>query len=142
NVAAAVKPGEDHCAEQMKIYEDWEAEQDRLETERVEKLVQERRELLQAIGGEMNVASFSWFFKYSGKLIENYELEQWDDEDFTATYTELSEAYEVHKAKELEKEQEAAKTKGLVAATRKQMLQLMQYTENNGVYSKNGWTLN
>lgn len=141
NIAAAVKPGEDHCAEQMKIYEDWEAKQERLENERIEKLVQSRRELLQAIGGEMNVASFSWYFKYSGVLIENEELATWSDEEFTEVYNDLERNYKAYQEAELKKQQEAQEAKGLVVATRKQMLQLMQYTENNGVYSKNGWTL-
>lgn len=141
DIEEALKPAEDHCAAQIKIYTDYEAEQLRLEEERKEKQVQDRRVLLQAVGGDMNIASFSWTFKHHAALIENSDLEEWADVEFDTLHQELQASYQAQLKKEQEAKEDADKTKTLFINTRKQMLQLMGYTLEGNEYLKNGHRL-
>lgn len=134
------KIGETHCTEQMKIYEDWEAEQTRLETEAIEIRVKERSQQLSELQGVKNFDSGHWTFPYAPHLfIEPTALENefgWDDE-----YIEVKEAFDAYL---VEKEQEEAKAGDIANAlvnARLMLLEMMQYTESNGTFLKNGHVL-
>lgn len=131
--------GQAHCEEQIAIFENWEAEQKRLAQEAQERLLQERREKLQASGGFMNVASLSWTFEHSPEtLIENHDLADMDDYDFNELLANLEGSYIEYQAKEKAKKEAMRVASQALISARKQILQLMQYTETPNGFEKNG----
>lgn len=140
---AIAKEGQDHCESQIFVWENWQEEQDRLEKERIQKIVDKRRAELQAAGGTVNIESLHWTFDHTpSKIVENSSLEEMDDSEWNGLLKELEEAFEADKAKkEKEKEEfEAAKT--AVYNARLQMLQLAGgYESKDGSFFKNGHKL-
>lgn len=136
------KQGEEHCEAQIAVYENWEAEQQRLQQEAAEKQLQERRELLQTVGGTMNVAALSWTFDHSPqKLVENHEIVDLDESDFNALVEELQKSLDDHEEKEKAKQAAVEATSQALVGARKQILVLMQYTETPLGFQKNGHTV-
>lgn len=135
------KSGEEHCLSQMKVYEDWEAEQQRLEQEAIDKRVKERSQQLTDIKGVINFESGHWTFPYAAHIIiEKDQIEReygWDE-----LFNEVNESYQSHlKAEEAER----AKTQGMAEAlynARVMLLDMMGgYEKTETGYSKNGHTL-
>lgn len=136
---ALAQEGQAHCEEQIAIFENWEAEQKRLEQEAQEKMLHERREQLQLAGGQMNVSSLSWTFEHSPeKLIENHDLVDMDESDFNKLLSDLETAHAEHDLKEQAKRQALQAASQALVSARKQILQLMQYAETDKGFEKNG----
>lgn len=135
------KAGEEHCLAQMKVYEDWEAEQQRLEQEAIDKRVKERSQQLTDIKGQINFESGHWTFPYASHII--IEKDQLENEfGWNEVFNEANEAYQSHiKAEEAEK----AKNQGMAEAlynARVMLLDMMGgYEKTETGYSKNGHTL-
>lgn len=137
----AVKPGEDHCAAEMKKYEDWEAEQKAAEQRKIDARILERSKQLSDIQGVKNFESGHWTFPYAPEfIIEQSSLESefgWDDE-----FSPVKLAFDEHlKAKEQEDAKNAEMVNALINS-RKMLLEMMQYTEQNSLYMKNGHVIN
>lgn len=138
------KQGEDHCSAQMKIYEDWEEEQERLKQEATQALVKARTADLQSVEGIINPGSLHWTFKHlPSKLVENSDLEDMDDSEWNGLMAELEKSYnDAQEALRLEREAFEA-SKNSVFNTRMQMLQLVggYQQQEGGSFLKNGHTL-
>lgn len=138
------KEGELHCAEQIEIWDNYEAEQARIEAERVQKIVDARTVDLQSVAGILNRDSLHWTFEHMpSKLVENTFLEEADDSEWNGLMAELEASVKAKKEKEAAERAEFEAAKGAVFNARIQMLQLVGGYENpqQGVYTKNGHTL-
>lgn len=138
------KEGELHCAEQIEIWDNYEAEQARIEAERVQKIVDARTADLQSVAGILNRDSLHWTFEHMpSKLVENTFLEEADDSEWNGLMAELEASVKAKKEKEAAERAEFEAAKGAVFNARIQMLQLVGGYENpeQGVYTKNGHTL-
>lgn len=138
---ALAQKGEAHCDEQIKIYEDWEAEQLKIKQEAEEKLVNGRIVELQAVLGIRNPDSLHWTFNHNPVYLEHEDLLEKTEEE----WTEIIEGLQATHQAELDKIESdrlaLIEAKKSVNNTRIQMLVLLQYTEANGVYSKNGHSI-
>lgn len=138
------KEGELHCAEQIEIWDNYEAEQARIEAERVQKIVDARTADLQSVAGILNRDSLHWTFEHMpSKLVENTFLEEADDSEWNGLMAELEASVKAKKEKEAAERAEFEAAKGAVFNARIQMLQLVGGYENpqQGLYTKNGHTL-
>lgn len=138
------KEGELHCAEQIEIWDNHEAEQKRIEEERIQKLVDSRTADLQSVYGILNRDSLHWTFAHTpSKLVENSFLEEADDSEWNGLMKELEDAVAAEKEAQAERDKEFEATKNALYNTRIQMLQLLGGYEKyaTGDYTKNGHTL-
>lgn len=138
------KEGELHCAEQIEIWDNYEAEQARIEAERVQKIVDARTADLQSVAGILNRDSLHWTFEHMpSKLVENTFLEEADDSEWNGLMAELEASLKKQKDEQAKKEEEFAAAKNAVYNARLQMIQLLGGYEQNlaGGYTKNGHLL-
>lgn len=138
------KEGELHCAEQIESWDNHEAEQKRIEDERIQKLVDSRTADLQSVYGILNRDSLHWTFAHTpSKLVENSFLEEADDSEWNGLMKELEGAVAAEKEAQAERDKEFEATKNALYNTRIQMLQLLGGYEKSatGDYTKNGHTL-
>lgn len=138
------KEGEDHCAEQIEIWDNYEAEQERLRLEELQKKIDARIADLQSVGGILNRESLHWTFDHNpAKIVENPTLEDADDSEWNGLMAELEASLKKQKEEQAKKEEEFAAAKNAVYNARLQMIQLLGGYEQNlaGGYTKNGHLL-
>lgn len=140
---ALAKEGEQYCLDQAKIYEDWEAEQERIKADAEAELVKRRTLDLQSVLGIVNPQSLHWTFKHNPMLVEHSEIVSMDDSEWNGVMKELEDSYKAAEAQaEADRQALIAAQNGVITA-RTQMLQLMQYAfDGSALYSKNGHTVN
>lgn len=136
------KAGELHCTEQIEIWDNYEAEQQRLKEEAEQAIVKARTIELHKVNGVLNPESLHWTFPYNpAKIVENIFLVEADDSEWNGLMKELEDSLSAHQAKEKAEAAEAEANKTLIVTTRVQMLQMMQYEESGENYTKNGHVL-
>lgn len=138
------KQGQEHCEAEIFIWENWEAEQERIKQEATQKLVNARTVDLQNVAGILNPQSLHWTFEHApSKIVENMFLESADDSEWNGLMKDLEDSFEADKEKKIKEKADFEAAKNAVFNTRLQMLQLVGGYDNpaTGVYTKNGHTL-
>lgn len=131
--------GQDHCDAQIKIYEDWEAEQERLKQEALDKIINARIADLQSVQGILNPASGHWtFIHMPSKLVEHSFISTADDSEWNGLMKDLELSMQAEQDRITAEKAESEKNKNLVYTTRVQMLQLLGYDQNGDNFYKNG----
>lgn len=135
--------GQEHCESQIYVWENWEAEQERIKQEATQKIVNERTAELQKVSGVLNPASLHWTFEHNpSKIVEHLFLESADDSEWNGLMKELEDSFEADKQAKIKKEQEFEAAKNAVYNTRLQMLQMAGgYESSENGFTKNGHTL-
>lgn len=149
-VGAEAKKVEDKLAAAITLKENWEAEQARIEAERIAKRTEQRKEELRALGGLYDVESGTFTFPYSEQTINTVQLETWDEEDWgnekaaiDVLYAEEQQRIADEEAEKAAKEAEVlAKEKALedkIVALRAKELKLEGFEFDEGLqsYKKN-----
>lgn len=137
------REGQEHCEAQIYIWENWEAEQERIKQEATKKLVDTRSAELLKVAGVLNPASLHWTFDHiPSKIVENLFLENADDSEWNGLMKELEDSFEADKQAKIAREAEFEAAKSGIYKTRLQMIQMLGgYEQVEGGYTKNGHTL-
>lgn len=135
----AAKEGQDHCESQIYIWENWEAEQERIRMEAVQKIVDARVADLQSVQGIVNRDSLHWTFPHlPSKIVEPTFIESADDSEWNGLMKELEDSFKAEQAKAEQEKQALVAAQQAVFNARVQILQLMQYEAVGDTFSKNG----
>lgn len=134
-IGQAAKKGEEYCLSQIKVYEDYEAEQKRLEEVAKAKLVTERSKELLELGGQMNPESEHWTFPYAPHLtVEKKEIEV--EVGWEGILEKVKDEHTAHQKKlEAERKEKEEALKSVISA-RSMMLEMLGYTKTDKGFSK------
>lgn len=133
------KEGEEHCIKQIEVFDNWEAEQERLRLEAEQILIDKRTVDLQSVQGLINRESLHWTFEHMpSKIVENKDILAMDDSEWNGLMKELEDSVDAAAKKKAQQEAEFEASKNAVFNARVQMLQLMQYQPEGENFTKNG----
>lgn len=118
-IGNAAKAVQDKLDAALTLKENWEAEQARIEAERIAKRTEQRKEELRAMGGLYDVESGTFTFPYSEQTVNTVQLETWDDEDWSYEKEELSTFYAEEQKRIADEEAEKAAKEAEVLAKEK-----------------------